>query len=108
MLKNLSREERLQLMRFVCSFAWADLEIKSKERALVRKMIQELDLVPEDVKKVEEWLKVPPRAEDVDPNNIPRAHRKMFLDAARRMIDADGNVDAEEAESFSLLEDLLA
>jgi uncharacterized tellurite resistance protein B-like protein len=108
MLKNLSREERLQLMRFVCSFAWADLEIKSKERALVRKMILELDLVPEDVKKVEQWLKVPPRAEDVDPNNIPRAHRKMFLDAARRMIDADGNVDPEEAESFSLLEDLLA
>ena len=26
MLDTLSREERLQLMRFVCSFAWADLE----------------------------------------------------------------------------------
>lgn len=108
MLKNLSREERLQLMRFVCSFAWADLEIKPKERNLVRKMVKELDLEPDEVKKVEEWLRVPPRAEEVDPNAIPRAHRKMFLDAARRMIDADGNVDADEAENFALLEDLLA
>jgi uncharacterized tellurite resistance protein B-like protein len=108
MLKNLSREERLQLMRFVCSFAWADLEIKSKERALVRKMVKELELEPDEVKQVDEWLKVPPRAEEVDPAAIPRAHRQMFLDAARRMINADGDVDAEEAESFALLEDLLA
>jgi len=108
MLKTLSREDRLQVMRFVCSFAWADLEIKPKERALVRKMIKELHLEPDEVKMVEEWLKVPPRVEEVDPAQIPRAHRQMVLDAARRMINADGDIDPEEAESLSLLETLLA
>ncbi len=108
MLKNLSREDRLQVMRFVCSFAWADLEIKAKERALVRKMVKELGLDPDEVKQVEGWLQVPPRAEEVDPAAIPRAHRQMVLEAARRMIKADGDVDPEEQESLSLLEQLLA
>jgi len=108
MLKNLSREDRLQVMRFVCSFAWADLEIKPKERALVHKMVKELHLDPDEAKQVEGWLKVPPRAEEVDPAQIPRAHRQMVLEAARRMIKADGDVDPEEQESLSLLEQLLA
>jgi tellurite resistance protein len=108
MLKNLSREDRLQVMRFVCSFAWADLEVKSKERTLVRKMVKELELEPDEVKLVEEWLEVPPRAEEVDPAAIPRAHRQLVLDAARRMIAADGTIDPEEAESFELLEQLLS
>ena len=108
MLKNLSREDRLRVMRFVCSFAWADLEIKSKERTLVHKMVKELHLEADEAKLVEEWLKVPPRAEEVDPASIPKAHRQLVLDAARRMIKADGEIDPEEAESFSLLEQLLA
>jgi uncharacterized tellurite resistance protein B-like protein len=107
MLKSLSHEDRLRVMRFVCSFAWADLEIKTKERVLVRKMIKEFDLDPEEIKLVEGWLKVPPRAEEVDPATIPRAHRQMVLDAARQMIQADGDIDPEEAESLSLLEQLL-
>ncbi len=108
MLKNLSREDRLQVMRFVCSFAWADLEVKSKERTLVRKMIETLHLEPDEVKLVEGWLEVPPRAEEVDPASIPKAHRQLVLDAAKLMINADGKIDPEEAESFELLEQLLA
>ena len=108
MLKNLSREDRLRVMRFVCSFAWADLEIKSKERTLVRKMVKELHLEPDEAKLVEEWLEIPPRAEEVDPASIPKAHRQLVLDAARRMIKADGNIDPEEAENFALLEALLS
>jgi tellurite resistance protein len=108
MLKTLSREDRLRVMRFVCSFAWADLEVKSKERTLVRKMIKELHLEPDEVKLVEGWLQVPPRAEEVDPASIPKAHRQLVLDAARLMIQIDGSIDPEEAESFLLLEQLLA
>jgi tellurite resistance protein len=108
MLKNLNREDRLRLMRFVCSFAWADLEIKPKERALVRKMMKELHLEPDEIKLVDGWLELPPRAEEVDPATIPRAHRQLVLEAARRMIKADGDIDPEEEESLSLLEALLA
>ncbi|MBK8251635.1 MAG: TerB family tellurite resistance protein [Polyangiaceae bacterium] len=95
-------------MRFVCSFAWADLEVKKTERALVQKMMNRLHLDDDERAMVKEWLRVPPRAEDVDPQTIPHAQRKLFLDAAREMISADGEIDPEEKESLSLLEQLLS
>jgi uncharacterized tellurite resistance protein B-like protein len=107
MLKTLASEDRLRLMRFVCSFAWADLEIKTKERALIHRMVKELGLEPAEVQQVEGWLKMPPAAEEVDPATIPRAHREIVLKAVRRVIQADGNVDPEEAENLALLEQLL-
>lgn len=107
MLKNLSQEERVQLMRFVCSFAWADLRVRAEERAFVRKMADKLDLDAAETAMVEEWLKVPPRAEDVDPNRVPKAHRQLFLDAARAVISIDGKVDSEELDSLRLFESLL-
>ncbi|MCC6527150.1 MAG: TerB family tellurite resistance protein, partial [Polyangiaceae bacterium] len=35
MLSKLSKTDRMRLMRFVCSFAWADLEVQNEERAYV-------------------------------------------------------------------------
>ncbi len=106
-LHKLSREDRQRLMRFVCSFAWADLEVKKTERVLVQKMARKLALDEDERAMVKQWLEVPPRAEDVDPQSIPHAQRKMFLEAAREMISADGEIDAEEKESFQLFEQLL-
>lgn len=107
-LQKLSREDRLRLMRFVCSFAWADLEVKKTERALVSKMAKKLGLHEDELAMVKQWLQVPPKAEDVDPQSIPAAQRRMFLDAARQMIAADGEIDPEEKESFSIFEQLLS
>ena len=104
MLGKMSREERLQLMRFVCSFAWADLEIRDKERAFVKKLVKRLGLEGDELKQVEGWLEVPPRAEDVDPQRIPREHRTIFLETAKQLIAADGHVDPEERENLALLE----
>lgn len=106
MLEKLSSEERLQLMRFICSFAWADLEVREQERQFVRKMIQRLHLDEHEAQQVKGWLEVPPEADAVDPTQIPRAHRQLFLDTVRAMIAADGKIDAEESESFRLLEQL--
>src|SRR5688572_4100233 len=103
MLDKLSREERLQLMRFVCSFAWADLEVRDAEREFVRKMIRRLKLHADEAKLVRSWLEVPPDAEALDPMQIPRAHRQLFLDTTREMIASDGEVDAEENENLRLL-----
>jgi uncharacterized tellurite resistance protein B-like protein len=108
MLENLGHEERLRLMKFVCSFAWADLEVHSKEKELVRKLVGKLSLDKKEAELVEKWLKVPPRPEEVDPNLIPRKHRQIFLDAMRLVISADGRVEPEERESFQVLEELLA
>lgn len=43
----------------------------------------------------------------MDPNRIPREHRKLFLDAAREMIAADGEIDENERENLELFEMLL-
>ena len=44
MLQSLDRTERLQLMKFVCSFAWADLEVRPEEREFVARLIRRLDM----------------------------------------------------------------
>jgi len=106
-LSELNSDERLSLMRFVCSFAWADLEIADAERNFVTKMMQQLDLNEDERAQVEEWLKMPPRPEDVDPTDIPVEHRQIFLNYALQMVGADGIVDEREVETFSLFEKLL-
>lgn len=106
-LKTLDREERMQLMKFVCSFAWADLEVQDEERNFVRKMIDRLELDEDEIAQVDRWLEVPPAPEEVDPAGIPREHRQLFIDAARAMVVVDGRVDPEEAENLALLEMLV-
>ena len=106
-LHDLTREDRLKLMGFVCSFAWADLEIQDDEANLVRKLVAQLELDGAEAEQVEAWLKVPPRADDVDPNDIPYEHRQLFLNVAMDMVRADGQVEPNEMENLSLLEQLL-
>lgn len=106
-MQTLDREDRLRLMKFICSFAWADLEVQDAERKFVHRLVAELELDDAEKAKVEDWLEVPPPAEEVDPADIPKAHRQLFLDTVRAIIVADGKVDADEAESFALLEALL-
>ncbi len=107
MLTSLDREERLRLMKFVCSFAWADLEIQDEERGFVGRLIEQLELDEEEATQVKQWLVVPPRAEELDPADVPQAHRELFLDIAKAMILADGKVAEGEAENLVLLEQLL-
>jgi hypothetical protein len=95
-------------MKFVCSFAWADLQIADQERKFVQKMVRKLKLAPDEEKQVQGWLELPPRAEELDPAQIPPAHRKLFLATAREMIAADGEIAEEEQENLALLEALLS
>lgn len=103
---ELGREDRLRLMRFVCSFAWADLEVQDDEKKVVDKLIKTLEL-EDDRALIERWLKSPPPPEDVDPTRVPRHHRELFLEAARAVFAADGVIDPKEQENFELLEQLL-
>lgn len=106
-LSELSQEDRLRLVKFVCSFAWADLTITDSERSFVHKLVRRLKLEPDERRQVDEWLEMPPRAEDLDPTEIPREHRALFLTTAREMIEADGEIAEEELENFALFEQLL-
>jgi uncharacterized tellurite resistance protein B-like protein len=107
MLSKLTSEDRLRLMKFICSFAWADLEVQDEERNFVAKMAAKLGLNKSELAQVTEWLEVPPPPEELDPAEIPREHRQLFLDAARAMVVVDGRVDPEEAENLALFEMLV-
>ena len=91
----------------MCSFAWADLEVSDEEREFIVKMVIRLGLNEEEQDQVAQWLEVPPRADDLDPADIPREHRKLFLDAAKAMILSDGTVEDAEAENLIILDQLL-
>jgi uncharacterized tellurite resistance protein B-like protein len=105
-LESLDRTERLQLLRFVASFAWADLTISDAERTFVHQLVRRLELSRDEAEMVESWLKVPPPPDSVDPTHVPHNHRRVFIDTVRAMVQADGNVSEEERESLELLEQL--
>ncbi|MCA9715007.1 MAG: TerB family tellurite resistance protein [Myxococcales bacterium] len=93
-------------MKFVCAFAWADLEIQDAEREFVGKLINALEL-HEDRDGILRWLERPPPPEEVDPTRVPRHHRDLVLDAARHVFEADGVIHPSERAQFELLEQLL-
>jgi uncharacterized tellurite resistance protein B-like protein len=107
-MEQLNREDRLRLVKFVCSFAWADLVIRPEERIFVDHIVQSLKLSDEDQTKVAGWMAVPPNPESVDPTRIPLEQRKIFLDSIEGVILADGEVSPEERENLALLRELLA
>lgn len=71
MFDRLDRRDRLRLVEFVCSFAWADLEIQPEERVFIARLIRRLDLDAEEDRQVQQWLERPPRIDDLDPTSIP-------------------------------------
>ena len=107
MLKDLSSSDRLRLMKFVCSFAWADLEIRPEERAFVGRLVSGLSLDPDEQRQVQRWLERPPAAESLDPTRIPVEHRRLFIEAAEGMIASDGRITSEESENLAVFKQLL-
>lgn len=106
-ISELDPDSRMRLVRFVCSFAWADLEVAEAERSVVMKMLDQLELDAEEKAAAEQWLRVPPHPEDVDPTDIPLEHRQLFLNIMLELVGADGRVDPKEMETLSLFEKLL-
>jgi uncharacterized tellurite resistance protein B-like protein len=107
MFDQLSSRDRLRLMKFVCSFAWADLEIRPEERAFVSRLIRGLDLAEAEELQVHQWLDVPPAPDALDPTTIPPEHRRLFVDAIEGVIAADGQITPEESEQLALFKALV-
>ncbi len=103
MLDNLTPEERRTLVKFVCSMAWADNVLTDEERLFIARIVMMLDLPDFERTEVEDWLETPP---DVDPANVPREHRQLFLDVVTEVARADGHIGHEEAVDLELLEQL--
>ena len=107
MLEHLDRRDRLRLVEFVCSFAWADLEIQPEERVFISRLIRRLELDEEEDLQVQQWLDRPPRIDDLDPTSIPPAHRRLFVEEIEGLIIADGEISDEERESLEIFKQLL-
>lgn len=105
-LASLSPRERLQLLRFVCSFVWADLEVGPAERTFVLSLLQRLRLPESEIAHVKEWLETPPPPEEVDPSSVPHEHRRLFLEAVEQAVRVDGTVNPAEGEHLALFRQL--
>lgn len=108
MFAALDHDTRMLLLKLVCAFAWTDLELHEGERAFVERLVSRLELDEADRRQVEEWLTVAPSPGSVDAAAIPREHRRTFIEAARAIIYADGEVDDEEREQLDRLREALA
>ena len=108
MYESLSRDDRKLLLRFLCAFAWTDLEVTDKERKFVKRLVERLGVTGEDAEDVEGWLHVAPAPGSVDPTRVPAEHRRTFVEAVRAMIYADGKVDDEERAQFEKLRSALS
>ena len=108
MFENLSRDDRMLLLRFVCAFAWTDLEIHQGERQFVERLIARMELSADDRAEALAYLHVAPSPESTNPKLVPKEHRRVFVDAVRALIYADGDVDAEERERFEKLKAALS
>jgi uncharacterized tellurite resistance protein B-like protein len=106
-IEDLDTEARMRLVGFLCSFAWADLEVQDAERAFVMKLLERFMLDPSEREQAELWLKVPPRPEEVDPTDIPADQRQVFLATTMQLVTADGQVSPAEMETLALFEKLL-
>lgn len=102
-MKELDSEERLKLLRLVCSVAWADSEIQQQERGFIAKLIFKMGTPAAEIRQVKKWLDTPP-PDDFDASSIPLEHRQMFLDACRGVMTADGTVTSEEQSEIAKLE----
>jgi uncharacterized tellurite resistance protein B-like protein len=107
MLDQLDRRDRLRLVEFVCSFAWADFEIRPEERVFISQLLRRLELNADEDLRVQQWLDQPSKLDDLDPTSIPAAHRRFFVEAIEGLISADGEVSDEERESFEIFKQLL-
>jgi uncharacterized membrane protein YebE (DUF533 family) len=107
-LGTLTRRQRLQLLRFVCAAAWADLEVSRSEKSFILDLALRLGIPEDEAEQVKGWLETPPPPEAVDPADVPREHRHLFREAIAAAVVADGVVDGPERESLRLLHELLA
>ncbi len=105
---KLDAEARMNLMKFVCSFAWTDLKVTQSERDFVMRIVGRLGLDDAETAPVKAWLKVPPPIDEIDPTSIPIAHRQLFLNAAELTARADGRVVPAERDQIALFRELLA
>ena len=96
-LDQLKGRERLNLLKFVCSFAWADLEIRSEERRFIKRLVERLELDPDEALVIEVRMTVEPEYLGFHLSNLwgeslDYANHVASLNGFQARRDADGAV----------------
>jgi len=99
---DLTEAERIELMRFMCSFAWADGEVQAGERVVLERVLNSLNLNPDDRAKAETWLSEAPDMTAFDFAAIPAKTRGVFVDHAFEVASADGGLAVEEMRHLKM------
>ena len=104
---TLTSEEKLQIMRFVCAFAWADLKVVAAEKKLIERFSNILSLTESEKQSVASWVAHPPRPEEIDPYQISDHLKETIITAAQAVSIVDGDFDPKEADLLDLLKSIL-
>ena len=99
---ELTESERIELMRFLCSFAWADGEVQPQEKIVLEQVLGGLNMSPEARAEVEPWLTTPPDVEGRELETIDDAKRAAFIDFAYEVAAADGQIAADELKHMKM------
>ncbi len=99
---ELTESDRTELMRFLCSFAWADGEVQPQEKTMLERVLGGLNMSPEARAKVEPWLTAPPDVEGRELKAIDDAKREAFIDFAYEVAAADGEIAADELKHMKM------
>lgn len=108
MFQKLNKKERMLLLKFVCAFAWADLEVKDSEVKFVKRLMDRLELDEAERAQVDEWLVTAPAPDSVSPGRIPQEHKRVFIESARALMYVDGDIDDDERAQLDRLKEALA
>ena len=93
----------MQLFHFMCTFAWADMEIQQEEREMIERLMISLNLSPSQFQTVLTWLDDVRSLPDIDPYEIHPDFREQIYQAAEAIVLSDGEVTFNEKDMLDLL-----
>jgi uncharacterized membrane protein YebE (DUF533 family) len=99
---ELTEAEQIELMRFLCSFAWADGEVHDTERTVLEQVLGGLTLSPEARADAQAWLSEPPDMEGFDFGAISPEKRSAFIDQAFAVAAAHDGLGAQEIRHLKM------
>lgn len=99
---DLTESERLELMRFLCSFAWADGVVQPQEKTVLERILGSLELSAEAHAEAEGWLTAAPSVQGRALRSIDEKKRATFIDGAYEVAAADGEIAADELEHLKM------
>ena len=93
----------MQLFKYMCAFAWADMEIQHQEREMIERLIISLELSNDQRQTVLQWLDQPNTIPEIDPYDVNPDFREQIYQAAQAVVLSDGELTFNERDMLALL-----